>query len=36
VDLHSLTSEISAAEAEAANREIRNLRDVDSLVRAPA
>jgi hypothetical protein len=36
VDQHSVTSEISAAEAEAANREIRKLRDVDSLVRAPA
>ena len=35
VDLHSVTTEISAAEAEAANRKIRELRDVDSLVRAP-
>ena len=36
VDQHSVTSEITAAEAEAANREIRKLRDVDSFVRAPA
>ncbi len=36
VDQHSVTSEISSTEAEAANREIRKLRDVDSLVRAPA
>lgn len=36
VDQHSVTSEISSVEAEAANREIRKLRDVDSLVRAPA
>jgi hypothetical protein len=36
VDQHSVTSEITAVEAEAANREIRKLRDVDSFVRAPA
>ena len=36
VDQHSITLEITAAEAEAANREIRKLRDVDSFVRAPA
>ncbi|MBS0332256.1 MAG: hypothetical protein JSS35_05770, partial [Proteobacteria bacterium] len=36
VEQHSVVSEISAAEAEAANHEIRKLRDVDSLVRAPA
>jgi transglutaminase-like putative cysteine protease len=36
VDQHSVTPEISAAEAEAANREIRKLRDVDSFIRAPA
>jgi hypothetical protein len=36
VDLHSLTPEISAADAETANAAIRKLRDVDSLVRAPA
>ena len=36
VDQHAVMPEISAAEAEAANREIRKLRDVDSLVRAPA
>jgi hypothetical protein len=36
VDQHSVTTEISAVEAEAANREIRKLRDVDSFVRAPA
>jgi len=36
VDQHAVTSEISSAEAEAANREIRKLRDIDSLVRAPA
>ncbi len=36
IDLHSVTSEITAAEAKAANNEIRKLRDVDSLVRAPA
>lgn len=35
VDQHSVTSEITAAEAEAANRQIRKLRDVDSFVRAP-
>jgi hypothetical protein len=36
VDQHSVTSEISAAEAAAANHQIRELRDVDSFVRAPA
>lgn len=36
IDQHSVTTEITATEAEAANREIRKLRDVDSLVRAPA
>jgi hypothetical protein len=36
VDQRSLTPEISAAEAQAANAAIRKLRDVDSLVRAPA
>jgi hypothetical protein len=36
VDMHSMTPEISAAEAEAANAQIRKLRDVDALVRAPA
>ena len=36
VDQRSLTSEISAAEAETANAAIRKLRNVDSLVRAPA
>ena len=36
VDQHAVTSEITAADAEAANVEIRKLRDVDSLVRAPA
>jgi hypothetical protein len=36
VDQHAITPEISAADADAANREIRKLRDVDSLVRAPA
>lgn len=36
VDQQSVTQEITAAEAEAANHEIRKLRDVDSLVRAPA
>jgi hypothetical protein len=36
VEQHSVTSEITAAEAEAANREIRKLRDVESFVRAPA
>lgn len=36
VDQHSVTQEITAAEAEAANHEIRKLRDVDSLIRAPA
>lgn len=36
VDQHSVTLEITAADAEAANHEIRKLRDVDSLVRAPA
>jgi hypothetical protein len=35
VDQHSVKLEITAAEAEAANHEIRKLRDVDSLVRAP-
>ncbi|HEY2358134.1 MAG TPA: DUF3857 domain-containing protein [Phenylobacterium sp.] len=36
VDQRSLAPEISAAEAETANAAIRKLRDVDSLVRAPA
>ena len=36
VEQHAMTQEISAAEAEAANREIRKLRDVDIFVRAPA
>lgn len=36
VDQQAMTSEISAAEAEAANHRIRELRDVDSFVRAPA
>lgn len=36
IDQHSVTQEISATEAEAANREIRKLRDVDSFIRAPA
>ncbi|MFI4963985.1 MAG: DUF3857 domain-containing protein [Caulobacterales bacterium] len=36
VEQHAVTSEISAAEADAANRQIRQLRDVDILVRAPA
>jgi hypothetical protein len=36
VDQHAVTSEISAAEAEAANAQIRKLRDVDNLIRAPA
>ncbi len=36
VDQQSITSEITAADAEAANVQIRKLRDVDSLVRAPA
>lgn len=36
VDQHSMTPEITAAEAEAANAEIRKLRDVESFVRAPA
>jgi hypothetical protein len=36
VDQHSVTSEISATEAEAANVEIRKLRDVEAFVRAPA
>ena len=36
VEQHSMTSEIAAADAETANREIRKLRDVDSFVRAPA
>jgi hypothetical protein len=36
VDMHSMMPEISAAEAEAANAQIRKLRDVDALVRAPA
>jgi hypothetical protein len=35
IDQHSVTDEISAADAEAANREIRKLRDVDIIVRAP-
>jgi hypothetical protein len=36
VDQHSVVSEITAAEADAANHEIRKLRDVDSLIRAPS
>ena len=36
VDQQAMVQEITAAEADAANREIRKLRDVDSLVRAPA
>jgi transglutaminase-like putative cysteine protease len=36
VDRHSVVMEISAAEAEAANHQIRELRDVESFVRAPA
>ena len=36
VDRHSVVLEISAAEAEAANHQIRELRDVESFVRAPA
>ncbi|WP_372781754.1 DUF3857 domain-containing protein [Phenylobacterium sp.] len=36
VDQRSVTPEISAADAETANAAIRKLRDVDSLVRAPA
>ena len=36
VDQHSVTPEISAADAEAANAELRKLRDVESFVRAPA
>lgn len=36
VDQHSMTSEITAAEAEAANLQLRKLRDVESFVRAPA
>ncbi|MGZ6016380.1 MAG: hypothetical protein ACXWKM_11605, partial [Phenylobacterium sp.] len=35
VDRHSVVMEITAAEAEAANHQIRELRDVDSFVRAP-
>jgi hypothetical protein len=35
VDQHAMTSEIAHADAEAANREIRKLRDIDSFVRAP-
>jgi transglutaminase-like putative cysteine protease len=35
VDRHSVVLEISAAEAEAANHQIRELRDVESFVRAP-
>jgi len=35
IDMHSMTPEISAVEAEAANAQIRKLRDVDALVRAP-
>jgi hypothetical protein len=35
VDQQAITSEITAAEAEAANHRIRELRDVDSFVRAP-
>jgi hypothetical protein len=35
VDQRSLTSEISASDADAANAAFRKLRDVDSLVRAP-
>jgi len=36
VDQHAMTSEISAADADAANAQIRKLRDVESFVRAPA
>ena len=36
VDRHSVVQEITAAEAEAANHQIRELRDVESFVRAPA
>ncbi|MBS0363778.1 MAG: DUF3857 domain-containing protein, partial [Proteobacteria bacterium] len=36
VDQQSVTQEISAADADAANHQIRKLRDVDSLIRAPA
>lgn len=36
VDQRATNSEIGYAETEAANKEIRRLRDVDSLVRAPA
>jgi transglutaminase-like putative cysteine protease len=35
VDRHSVVQEITAAEAEAANHQIRELRDVESFVRAP-
>jgi transglutaminase-like putative cysteine protease len=35
-DQRAVTSEVSAADAEAANMQIRKLRDVDNLVRAPA
>ena len=36
VDQHAMAPEISAAEAEAANSQIRKLRDIESFVRAPA
>lgn len=36
VEQHAMTLEISAADAAAANREIRKLRDVEIFVRAPA
>jgi hypothetical protein len=35
VDRHSVVQEITAAEAEAANHQIRELRDVETFVRAP-